>query len=114
MRVLLREIEHDRDGFREDEVVVDEDRQLAGGVQREELGAAMLELGDVDVDELELDLELAQHPEDAQRAGRGIRVELHGFASRRSAVEPGSFWPKPRSALPSDTVSSLPFLSLAS
>src|SRR5689334_5201412 len=40
----------------------------------------MLALGGVYVDELELDIQLAQRPEDANRTGRREPIELHGVA----------------------------------
>jgi hypothetical protein len=38
-------------------------------------------LGEVDVDELELDVQLAQRPESADRTGGREPIELHGVAS---------------------------------
>src|SRR4029453_291807 len=81
LRVLLREVEDDRDRFREDEVAIDEDGQLASGVHREKLGAPMLALRGIYVNELELNIQLAQRPEDADRTGRREPIELHGLAT---------------------------------
>src|SRR5262249_36785061 len=77
--VLLREVEHNRDGFRENEVAIDEHRQLASGVHREKLATPMLSLARIDVDVLELDVQLAQRPENADRASRRESIELHGL-----------------------------------
>src|SRR5688572_28673909 len=78
--VLLRQVEDDRDRLRENEVAIDEDRQLSSRVQREKLGPPEVALGGVYVDELELDIQLAQRPEDADRTGRREPIELHGVA----------------------------------
>src|SRR5204862_6171955 len=80
LRVLLRQVEDDRDRLRENEVAIDEDRQLSGRVHGEKLGPPKLALGGVYVDELELDIQLAQRPEDADRTGRREPIELHGVA----------------------------------
>src|SRR5262245_12171210 len=70
LRVLLRQVEDDRDRLRENEVAIDEDRQLSGRVHGEKLRPPMLALGGVYVDELVLHTQLAQRPEDADRTGR--------------------------------------------
>lgn len=75
--VFLRQIEDDGHGLCEHEVPVDEHRQLARGVEREKLGAAVVALHEVDLDEVERHAELLEGPDGADRAGGSETVDLH-------------------------------------
>src|SRR5262249_5862551 len=76
--VLLRQIENNRDGFRENHVTVDEHGKLSSRIDFEECGAAMLAGEQVDGNGLEVDAQFLQRPADADRAGRSKLIELHG------------------------------------
>src|SRR5262245_62060574 len=75
--ILLREVQHDRDRFAQHEIVIDEDGDLAGGIQRQELRPAVLALREVHLDVLEIEVQLPQHPQGTDGARRSKTVELH-------------------------------------
>src|SRR6267143_965583 len=77
LRILLREVQHDRDRFAQHEVVIDEDGDLAGGIHGQELRPSMLALRDVHLDVLEIEVQLPQHPQGTDSARRSKTVELH-------------------------------------
>jgi hypothetical protein len=58
------------------ELLVAEHRDLAGRVDRKKLGPLVLALREVHGDQLELNIRLAQRPEDADRTGRREPIEL--------------------------------------
>src|SRR5207237_9046783 len=63
LRVLLRQVEDDRDRLRENEVAIDEERQLSGRVYGEKLGPPKLAIGGVYVYVLDIELQLENIPE---------------------------------------------------
>src|SRR5215469_10464311 len=75
--VLLRQIENNRDGFRENHVTVDEHGKLSGRIDLKECGTAMLAGEQVDGNGLEVDVQFLQRPTHADRASRSKLVELH-------------------------------------
>src|SRR2546426_9709705 len=74
---LFRSVQHDRDRFAQHEVVIDEDRDLAGGIHGQELRPSVLALRDVHLDVLEIEVQLPQHPQGTDSARRSKTVELH-------------------------------------
>src|SRR6266571_3160951 len=81
LRILLREVQHDRDRFAQHEVVIDEDGDLASGIHGQELRPAVLALREVHLDVLEIEVQLPQHPQGTDGARRSKTVELHRDAS---------------------------------
>src|SRR5262249_53003511 len=75
--VLLGQVDWNRDGLGEYEVAVDEDGDLRGGIDPQELGAMVCAGPEVDGDGLEGHAQLLERPAGADRSGGGKFVEDH-------------------------------------
>ena len=86
--VAVGEIQADRGALGDDGLAVDEDRQLAHGVEGEDLGSLVGARHHVDEAQLIVDPELLEHPECARGTGEGVMVEHEGHSLCRYAIPP--------------------------
>jgi hypothetical protein len=77
LRVLLREVEHDRGRFRDHQIAVDQHRKLARRIESEEFRPLMLAREQVHDFELELGAEFVEAPQGAQGSRRTEAIEFH-------------------------------------
>jgi hypothetical protein len=76
MGIFFRQVEHDRYRLGEHQVAVDEHRDLPGGIDLQELGAAVLAGQRVDADGLEIPAQFLERPTHADRSGRAELKDL--------------------------------------
>ena len=68
LRIFLGEVQDDRDGFGQNRIAVDEDREPSGGVDLQKFPAAMFPCEQVDSDGLERNPQFLKGPPHADRA----------------------------------------------